>query len=84
MQNQAKRPGTPGRAVAGALAIALVMAGAVGTASAQQLTFTHIAGSAWTGDGGQGKAANVTGTTDVVFDAAGNMYLSQASANRIR
>jgi hypothetical protein len=85
MQNNAKCPGAPGRAVAGALAIAVVaMAGAAGAATAQQLTFTHIAGSAWTGDGGQAKAANLTGAADVVIDGAGNMYVSQPAANRIR
>ncbi|NUS61254.1 MAG: hypothetical protein HOQ01_09930, partial [Lysobacter sp.] len=65
------------------LATCLAIAG-VGAAHAQTtLNFANLAGG-WTGDGGQAKAAYLQNPGDVVFDAAGNMYVSQFWTNRIR
>jgi sugar lactone lactonase YvrE len=81
VQNNKKR--RPGK-LAGALAVACVSVGVAGVAQAAlQLNFQNLGGGA-TGDGGQAKLANLNGLTDVVFDAAGNLYVSQYFGNRIR
>jgi hypothetical protein len=54
-----------------------------GAASAQQLDFQLIGGGA-VGDGGAAVNANLSGASDAVFDGAGNLYVSQFMANRIR
>src|SRR4249919_3156833 len=54
-----------------------------GAASAQAPQFTQFAGGAF-GDNGAATAANMQGATDVVTDGAGNIYVSQFNANRIR
>ena len=51
-----------------------------GAASAQQ--FRLIAGG--DGDGGPAVQANLAGAGDAVYDKAGNLYVSQPTANRIR
>jgi len=67
------------RRIACAMVVGISFAGA---ASAQS-QYTQIAGGAF-GDGGAATAANMQGATDVVVDAAGNIYVSQFNANRIR
>jgi sugar lactone lactonase YvrE len=80
--NDFRRPSMLGRMVATALLV--VIAGLVGAAhAALPLTFQSLGGG-FTGDGGQAKQANLNGVTDVVFDSAGNLYVSQTQANRIR
>src|SRR4249919_667262 len=54
-----------------------------GAASAQAPQFTQFAGGAF-GDNASAMAANMQGATDVVADGAGNINVSQFSANRIR
>lgn len=73
----------PGR-LAGALTAACLLVGTGGAAhAALQLNFQALGGGA-IGDGGQAKLANLNGVGDVVFDSAGNMYVSQYHGNRIR
>src|SRR5688572_18779200 len=66
-----------------ALGVALAGMLCAVTAGAQQYTFDVMAGRG-VGDGGQAVNAHLQGAFDVVRDAAGNLYVSQISANRIR
>ena len=80
MRNEWTRPGMPGRWVVCALSVF----GCIGVAGAQaQLKYEVLAGG-WTGDGGQAKDASLHGVEDVVYDSAGNLYVSQVWANRMR
>ena len=67
--------------------VALVVAGSVvvgGATVAQQAPmYTAIGGGGYQ-DGIQATSANMNGAGDIVFDAAGNAYVSQFSGNRIR
>ena len=67
--------------------VALVVAGSVvvgGATVAQQAPmYTAIGGGGYQ-DGIQATSANMNGAGDIVFDAAGNAYISQFSGNRIR
>jgi sugar lactone lactonase YvrE len=76
-----KRSGATRRA----LSCVLLLATGLGAAHAQEtrLTFTQLAGG-YTGDAGQRQGANLHGVDDVVFDKAGNLYISQYEENRIR
>jgi hypothetical protein len=67
------------------LAAALAIVAATGLAGAAQLRleYTNLAGGT-TGDGAQATAANLVGAHDIVFDSAGNLYVSQLQGNRIR
>lgn len=62
-------------------AVLVVGMGLAGAASAQ--TFELVGGGAF-GDNGAALQANLADATDVVYDAAGNLYVSQRNANRIR
>ena len=65
------------RIACAAMVVGVCFAGAV---SAQQ--FRLIAGG--DGDGGPALQTNLAGAGDAVYDSAGNLYVSQPSANRIR
>lgn len=64
-------------------AVLVVGLGLAGAASAQQMNFQLIGGGAF-GDNGAALQANLADATDVAYDAAGNLYVSQRNANRIR
>ena len=64
-------------------AVLVVGLGLAGAASAQQMNFELIGGGAF-GDNGAALQANLADATDVAYDAAGNLYVSQRNANRIR